>query len=353
MKLLFELSGEDKILPRAEVFALFDEYKIILDFKTVLILNIKQNDYIMMDKRKFQYLGLTKYVSEMLAVAEANKEDIIRQVLDLKLELDEAYTNKTLSLCVRCKRVERSEKSDIKCLELEQIIGRIFKDKGFKIDLVDPDIEIRVILCRDKAIIGRKISSYEDYEGVPYGAMPFFHPGIIKPKYARVLVNLCALNEGERLLDPMCGTGYILIEGFLMGLEVIGSDIREDAVKGSVKNLNFVSCIKSDEFIHKNYEYRSYHFMRSDSRNLCFKDKTLDGVVVDMPYGRSSPIFGKGIKELYQKSLEEIYRVYRRRCVIVSKDNLSDIAESIGFKKIGYYEQRVHRSLTRKILVLA
>jgi len=345
MKLLFELSGEDKILPRAEVFSLFDEYTVILDFKTVLVLDIKQKDYFKIDKRKFQYLGLTRYVSEILAITELEENDIIKQAIDIKL--DEEHKN--LSLRVRCKKVEES---NISCLELERAAGKIFKDKGFKINLVNPDIEIRIILCKNKAIISRKISSCKEHEIIPYKEIPFFYPGIIKPKYARVLVNLCKLNDGEILLDSMCGTGSMLIEGFLMGLEIIGSDIREEMIKGAIKNLDFVSSKISNNFIYKERLQKAYHFIRSDSRFLCFKDKTIDGVVVDMPYGRSSPIFGKSMKELYQKSLEELYRVSKGRCVIVSKDDISDLAESIGFKKVGYYEQRVHRSLTRKILIL-
>lgn len=350
MRLLFELSGEDKTLPRAEVFSLFNEYKIILDLKTVLALDIKQKDYDLIDKKRFQCLGLTRYVSEILTVTQLDKESVREQVREI--ELDSEAKNKNLSLRVRCRKVDKYG-PDIRCSELERIIGRIFKDKGFKINLVDPDIEIRIIICKDRAIICRTISSYKDYKGLPYEDMPFFYPGIIKPKYAKVLVNLCSLKNGEKLLDPMCGTGYILIEGFLMGLEIIGSDIREEVVKGATKNLDFVSQIKLDNPINDIYEYRPYHFIKADSRYLCFKDKTIDGVVVDMPYGRSSPIYGKSIKELYMKSLEELYRVSRGRCVIVSKDDISSVAESIGFKKIGYYEQRVHGSLTRKILVVS
>ncbi|BDC36161.1 MAG: hypothetical protein EF806_02630 [Candidatus Methanoliparum thermophilum] len=341
MKLLFELSGEDEILSKAEVFSSFDEYKVILDFKTALVLDLKQDEYTTKYKRKFQYLGLTKYVSEVLAITELDKDDIIKQAI--KIKLDDEDKNKNLSLRVRCKKVEKSDKI---CLELERRVGRIFKNKGFKINLTNPDIEIRIILCKNKAIIGRKITSYEDLEKISYKDLPFFYPGIIKPKYSRVFVNLCALKEGEILLDPMCGTGSMLIEGILMNLKAIGSDIRKKVVKGAIQNLNFVSNIGR-------VLQPKYHFIVADSRYLPFKDKTIDGVVVDMPYGRSSPIFGKSMKELYQKSLEELYRVSRGRCVIVSRDNISDLAESIGFKRVGYYEQRVHGSLVRKILVVS
>jgi len=154
----------------------------------------------------------------------------------------------------------------------------------------------------------------------------------------------------------MCGSGGILIEGVSRGLEVFGVDARERMVEGAFKNLRFLSLRIEDSQSFKNLRssaFKGYNLMVGDSRNLCFKDRSMDGIVVDMPYGQSSPIIGKSARELYYRSMEEIFRIFKKRCVVVAREDLSEIAEIIGFRSIERYEQRVHRSLTRKILVLS
>ena len=52
---------------------------------------------------------------------------------------------------------------------------------------------------------------------------PKRHPAMLKPKLARLLVNLTGAKK--QLLDPFCGTGSILIEAGVLGLKPLGSDI--------------------------------------------------------------------------------------------------------------------------------
>jgi len=62
--------------------------------------------------------------------------------------------------------------------------------------------------------------------------------GMLPPKLARVMVNLATNGGSEGLLyDPFCGTGTVLIEGLEMGLNVVGSDLDQEAVIGAKTNL--------------------------------------------------------------------------------------------------------------------
>ena len=63
--------------------------------------------------------------------------------------------------------------------------------------------------------------------------------GLLPPKLARQMVNLARTHATRRLLDPFCGSGVILIEGLLLGLEVMGSDYREEALGQSRENLEW------------------------------------------------------------------------------------------------------------------
>lgn len=63
--------------------------------------------------------------------------------------------------------------------------------------------------------------------------------GILPPKIARILINLSGQNgDGKILLDPFCGSGRVLIEGFELGYKVIGSDISKDQINESRANLS-------------------------------------------------------------------------------------------------------------------
>ena len=334
MRLIFELSGEDTKLAKAEVFSLFHDYKVLFDLGMILGLEVSMDLDEGGDRdpkvEDLRLLAMTHCVSEILGESDDIKEDIIESAKKISIE--------KRPLSVRCRKVKDCK---LRSGEVERAVGEIFYQKGFKIDLREPKIEIKIIICVERAFIARKICDCDKkfLRRNPM-EMPFFYPGVLNPKLARVLVNLCGLEKGERLLDPMCGSGGILIEGASRGLEVFGVDVRGRMVEGAFKNLRFSA-------------FKGYSLMVGDSRNLCFKDRSMDGIVVDMPYGQSSPIIGKSARELYYRSMEEIFRIFKKRCVVVAREDLSEIAESIGFRSIERYEQRVHRSLTRKILVLS
>lgn len=69
--------------------------------------------------------------------------------------------------------------------------------------------------------------------------------GMLPPKLAQIMINLTAsqLPSSTPLsfLDPFCGLGTIVQEGWLLGHRMTGSDASTDMVKGSEKNLDWIS----------------------------------------------------------------------------------------------------------------
>ncbi|MBR5621091.1 methyltransferase domain-containing protein [Candidatus Saccharibacteria bacterium] len=66
--------------------------------------------------------------------------------------------------------------------------------------------------------------------------------GMLPPKLAQILVNLCGpLEPGARILDPFCGTGVVLQEALLMGYRAYGTDISERIVGFARKNLKWLN----------------------------------------------------------------------------------------------------------------
>ncbi|MDD2297222.1 MAG: methyltransferase domain-containing protein, partial [Sphaerochaetaceae bacterium] len=164
----------------------------------------------------------------------------------------------------------------------------------------------------------------------------FFHPGVMMPLMARTMVNLTHVEPGEILCDPFCGTGGMLLECEMMGIEAVGSDYDPEMLTGCQQNLPNGACI------------------RADATKMPYPNEAFDAIATDLPYGQSTTIGAESIDTLYTESLKEIRRVLKRggRAVIVTHKDIRPLTNNL-FEIVGYYEQRVHKSLTRRILVLA
>ncbi len=65
--------------------------------------------------------------------------------------------------------------------------------------------------------------------------------GTLPPKLARIMVNLARIPPGGSLLDPFCGSGTILTEAALAGVQTVaGADISPAAVEQSRRNLEWL-----------------------------------------------------------------------------------------------------------------
>ena len=120
---------------------------------------------------------------------------------------------------------------------------------------------------------------------------------------------------------------------------VLGIDVQESMVRGADMNL------RSHGF--------EYQLASGDACNLPLKDGSIDAVVTDPPYGRSAVVMAESVESLYKNALLEIYRVMKAggRAVVLSDFELP-WADEVGFVVTGLYKNRVHRSLTRYIMVL-
>jgi tRNA (guanine10-N2)-dimethyltransferase len=156
------------------------------------------------------------------------------------------------------------------------------------------------------------------------------------PRMVRALVNLSCVKPKEVLVDPFCGTGGTLIEADLLGIEAVGSDFDPMMIFGSRQNIPKASLFAAD------------------ATALPVKSGSADAVVTDFPYGQSVCIRSDGSMErLYDNALAEIHRILRpgKRAVIVTHRDISPIAEG-HMRILKKHDQRVHKSLTRRVLVL-
>ena len=211
-------------------------------------------------------------------------------------------------------------------------------DRGFAVDLDDPDHELRVLFTEDTCAVGWLVAeSVRDYGDRKPTDRPYFQPGSMDPLLARALANVAGARPGATVLDPMCGTGGILLEAGLVGARVVGTDAQQKMVEGTRENL--------DAFLDDDW-----HVARADARSLPLADDSVDAVVFDAPYGRQSKIEGD-INDLVSEALTEARRI-APRCIVVGDRPWARTASGAGWTTEAAFQRRVHRSLTRYVLAL-
>jgi tRNA (guanine10-N2)-dimethyltransferase len=160
-------------------------------------------------------------------------------------------------------------------------------------------------------------------------------------------------------MDPFCGAGGILIEAGLIGLKPIGYDLYKIMVEKSEKNL-------------KHYKIKNYKLVNQDA--LKIKSK-YDYIITDVPYGLNSAIWKKvgkenkkiplkqddrkkGIKNLegfYLEFLKNLKKIMKIKAVVIFPNyvDYKKLVKKANLKIEKEFSQYIHKSLTRKILVLS
>ena len=336
--LAFELSGDHETLPEGEVLAcmraLEIEHDIVKSGAQCLLLKIG-GDPREVAKMLSTRLAMTHHIVSAILKCDPLESSILESVRDAEITVPKGE-----SFSVRVKQIKGSF---IRPTRMERLIGKVIFERncGAKVDLTNPDHRFRAIVTKDSCVVGEVLASIDRrqfWDRLPH-KKPFFYPGAISPDIARAIVNLCEIHADYLVLDPFCGTGGILLEAGMICARVLGIDAQESMVRGADMNL------RSHGF--------EYQLASGDACNLPLKDGSIDAVVTDPPYGRSAIVRAESVESLYKNSLLEIYRVLKRggHAVVISDFELPWAGE-IGFVVTGLYKNRVHRSLTRYILVL-
>ncbi|WP_226482086.1 methyltransferase domain-containing protein [Natrinema amylolyticum] len=314
-------------------------------------------------------LAYTHRASELLGRGAAD-------LASARAVLEAAAIDRSGSVAVRATDVHGS--SDVSTERAERELGQVLVDRGFAVDLEDPDHLLRVAFSegrlegdaegnglervagdgRDEPT-GERVSvcalgwlaaeSVRDFGTRAPTDKPFFQPGSMDPLLARAVANLAGAREGATVLDPMCGTGGVLVEAGLVGANVIGTDAQAKMAAGARENL--AHFLEREEPSPTGASRGSWHVGRGDATRLPLADDAVDGVVFDAPYGRQSKIDTHRLEDLVSGALEEANRVAPQAVVIADRSWASE-ARAAGWDLESAFERRVHRSLTRYVMVL-
>ncbi|MEI7827871.1 MAG: THUMP domain-containing protein [Euryarchaeota archaeon] len=324
MRLAFELSGESKSIPRAEVLAIFRGV-VVQEIERVLVMDVKIYDQTLGNR-----LAMTHAVIEVKDMCAQNLASIYQVAQSIELP--------RVSIAVRAKRIGHGLRS----VDVEATIGKALSERGYEIDLAHPQLLVRALLSEDVCIIGTTLTMIDRSHFVSRRPRfrPYFYPGVLLPRIARAAVNLTGINTKELLFDPFCGTGGLLLEAGLIGATVVGSDVDSRMVVGTKMNLDY-------------YDIESVLLVQ-DAQRLALRDECVDAVTTDLPYGRSVSIRAQSLNQLTVMALGEILRVLKRdaRAVLISHNPIEREILNAGFTIEGRHAQYVHKSLTREIVVV-
>lgn len=324
MKLLLELSLECESLARSEAAAACEalgRISKVLDQGPGVIVLDTEADPVKLAAR----LGLCHVVSESMFSCSPDELE------SRAAELDVEGPIRIRSTKVGEQQVDLSKTSR----SVGAIVG---KSRG--VDLHHPKTDLRVVFS-SKVHVGRAIASIDRtaFEKRKNRYMPYFYPASLHPKFARALINLTRVREGDKVLDPFCGTGAILAEAALVGLKPIGTDISEKMIEGARENLSH---------LHLDTDLR-----RCDVGEIGGVVGHVSGIATDPPYGKSTSTQGEGIPELYERAFVSFSRVLNKGAlvaIVVPKTSLLEKADQ--FKTVEEHKLWVHRSLTRHFCLL-
>nr|WP_277410143.1 methyltransferase domain-containing protein [Natrinema longum] len=319
--------------------------------------------------RRIRGLAYTHRASELLGRGAAD-------LASARAVLEAASIDREGSIAVRATDVHGS--SGVSTERAERELGGILVDRGLSVDLDDPDHLLRVVFSAGnleadaggpvleraggdgpEKPTGERVSvcalgwlaaeSVRDFGTRAPTDKPFFQPGSMDPLLARAVANMAGARAGATILDPMCGTGGGLVEAGLVGADVIGTDAQAKMVRGARENLTHF--LERDAPSPTGLERGSWHVGRGDATRLPLADDAVDGVVFDAPYGRQSKIETHRLEDLVSGALAEACRV-APRAVVVADRSWAGEARAAGWEVESAFERRVHRSLTRYVLVL-
>ena len=127
----------------------------------------------------------------------------------------------------------RAGEHDFTSMDVGRIAGQAVIDtyknaKGvrLKVNLDNPDVIIRVDVILNELIIGIDTTGDEGLHRRGYRV--YNHPAHLNASIASSLIKLSNWKDNEVLLDPMCGSGTILIEGAMIKRNIPPGKFRDD-----------------------------------------------------------------------------------------------------------------------------
>jgi tRNA G10 N-methylase Trm11 len=134
--------------------------------------------------------------------------------------------------------------------------------------------------------------------------------GMLPPKLAQIIINLAVgpslpkNDSNTTLLDPFCGTGVILQEALLQGLNVLGTDLEPRMVDYSQKNLEWLS-----NKLGRSHALPSYKVLQGDATSIKWPEH-FDLIACETYLGR--PFSSQPDPQTLQKVVQDVNTIHKK-----------------------------------------
>jgi len=342
-KYAFEL-GRKRKLCMHELLTMLGEANFLEKAKDIAIFEIathhSNNIQALQDK-----LGGTIKIIEITDTLQKNpNQKILKDTFDRILEKNLQYNTGKIPFAVSLFNFNRFNKIDSK--ELLKHSKKFLKNNFnlnsrfinnsqenprpstiFKSKTIEKGIDINIINAQDKTYIGKTVSIQNIDK---YSKRDFDKPkrdaknGMLPPKLAQTMINLAG--ETKIIYDPFCGTGTVLMEGLLMGKEVIGSDLNQMMVNFTNENIKW---LRQEENTGK-----ALLTFQKDATKLVQNEipEDIDAIITEGYLGR--PFLNTPTPAQIEQSFKELLEMHKNWLSTIHKITSKDI--TIVMCKTGY-----------------
>jgi len=134
-------------------------------------------------------------------------------------------------------------------LKVKEIKSRLVQSKQQQLSsvaidkekMIDQGCDLNIMKIDEKYYIGHTLAvqDYQAFSKRDYGRPKRdARSGMLPPKLARMMINLSQASSEDSLLDPFCGSGTVIMESLILGLQNIqGTDKSETAIDSTHQNL--------------------------------------------------------------------------------------------------------------------
>ncbi len=336
MKHLILLSAEHETLPFSELKACLEisgeKFHIIEKTKNIVLF---ESNILDLHKILAERMSMAHIICKFLFKCEANEKAIMRNIGN---HLEEFEKFKDFYIA-------RHKILGAKGIEgISKKLGKYIEEKcKIKANFRNPEAILDLVFIDNFCYAGLRLSKVKkDFYERDLKKRPVSYPGTLKPKLARLFVNLARVKADDMLLDPFCGLASILIEANTIGAKCIGVDISSKMLKGAKINL----------------EHYGMHaiLIKGDARRVArFIDTEIDAVATDPPYGLSSSTHRIPPENLYYETLEGLSELLKKGGYITfatsHRTKLEDVLPE-NLELLEKHAEYVHKNLTRIIYVI-
>ncbi len=187
-------------------------------------------------------------------------------------------------------------------------------------------LNVRIFIEQSVAAVGLRLGKAPLHERSYRRA---HRPGALKPPVAAAMLALAEVSPGQRLLDPCCGTGTIVVEAALAGIAAQGGDSDPEAIRAAATN----ACAAGVNAM----------FTPMDVRALPLASGAVEAIVTNLPWDRQVAA-GQDIGCFYRQAFAEMRRVLApggRLAVLTNQPSLA-LAANAGMRCVKQVEISLH-----------